>query len=63
MCIRDRCEVTQDEFCHFLEGEASYESDHGEVTIIRPDTAAFFPAGWEGHCRVTKTLKKVYMIR
>ncbi|MAK34387.1 MAG: cupin [Acidiferrobacter sp.] len=58
-----RCEVTRDEFCHFLEGEARYESDDGEVTDIRPDTAAFFPAGWSGSCRVTKTLKKVYMIR
>ena len=58
-----RCEVTRDEFCHFLEGEARYESDDGEVTDIRPDTVAFFPAGWNGRCRVTKTLKKVYMIR
>ena len=58
-----RCEVTRDEFCHFLEGEASYEGDDGEVTDIRPDTAAFFPAGWSGSCRVTRTLKKVYMIR
>ena len=58
-----RCEVARDEFCHFLEGEARYESDDGEVTDIRPDTAAFFPAGWSGSCRVTKTLRKVYMIR
>jgi uncharacterized cupin superfamily protein len=58
-----RCEVTRDEFCHFLEGEACYESDDGQVTDITPDTAAFFPAGWNGRCRVTKTLKKVYMIR
>jgi uncharacterized cupin superfamily protein len=58
-----RCEVARDEFCHFLEGEACYESDDGEVTDITPDTAAFFPAGWSGSCRVTKTLKKVYMIR
>ena len=58
-----RCEITRVVFCHFLEGEARYESDDGEVTDITPDTAAFFPAGWNGHCRVTKTLKKVYMIR
>ena len=58
-----RCEVTRDEFCHFLEGEAQNEHDNGEVTLIGPDTAVFFPAGWAGSCRVTKTLKKVYMIR
>ena len=58
-----RCEVMRDEFCHFLEGEAHYEHDDGEVTRVGPDTAAFFPAGWIGSCRVTRSLKKVYMIR
>ena len=58
-----RCEVTRDEFCHFLEGEAHYEHDDGEVTRVGPDTAAFFPAGWIGSCRVTRSLKKGYMIR
>lgn len=57
------CEVTRDEFCHFLEGEAVYEAQTGEVTEIGPDTIAFFPAGWTGRCRVIKTVKKVYMIR
>jgi uncharacterized cupin superfamily protein len=57
------CEVTRDEFCHFLEGEAVYTSDSGETTEITPDTVAFFPAGWSGQCRVLKTVRKVYMIR
>ena len=58
-----RCEVERDEFCHFLAGEAVYESDDGTATAIRPDTIAFFPKGWRGTCRVIETVKKVYMIR
>lgn len=58
-----RCEVTRDEFCHFLAGRCTYTHDTGEVIEIRPDTIAFFPAGWCGTCRVTETVRKVYMIR
>lgn len=58
-----RCEVTRDEFCHFLEGRCTYTHDTGEVIEIVPDTAAFFPAGWKGTCRVHETVRKVYMIR
>ena len=58
-----RCEVTRDEFCHFLAGRATYTHEAGTVIEITPDTAAFFPAGWHGTCRVHETLRKVYMIR
>lgn len=58
-----RCEVERDEFCHFLEGRATYVHDTGEVIEITPDTAAVFPAGWAGVCTVHETVKKVYMIR
>lgn len=58
-----RCHVTRDEFCHFLEGRATYTHESGEVSEIRPDTIAFFPAGWIGTCRVHETVRKVYMIR
>jgi uncharacterized cupin superfamily protein len=57
------CHVTRDEFCHFLEGRATYTHKSGEVIEIEPDTAAFFPAGWKGTCRVHETVRKVYMIR
>ncbi len=57
------CHVTRDEFCHFLAGRATYTHESGEVIEIAPDTAAFFPAGWKGTCRVHETLRKVYMIR
>jgi uncharacterized protein len=58
-----RCEVTRDEFCHFLAGRCTYTHDSGEVIEIEPGTIAFFPRGWFGMCRVTETVRKVYMIR
>jgi len=58
-----RCEVTSDEFCHFLSGSCSYVHDNGEVVEILPDTVAFFPGGWSGRCTVRETVRKVYMIR
>lgn len=57
------CHVTRDEFCHFLEGRATYVHESGEVIQITPDTAAFFPEGWKGLCTVHETVKKLYMIR
>ena len=56
------CEVTADEFCHFLAGRAVYTHEAGAVTVVKPGTAAFFPKGWRGTCQVQKTLRKVYMI-
>jgi len=57
------CHVTADEFCHFLAGRCTYTHESGEVIEITPDTAAFFPKGWKGTCRVHETVRKVYMIR
>ena len=57
------CHVTKDEFCHFLDGRCTYTHESGEVVEIEPDTAAFFPEGWKGTCRVHETVRKVYMIR
>lgn len=57
------CEVTRDEFCHFLEGSCTYVRDDGEVIEITPGTAAFFPEGWKGVCTVHETIRKLYMIR
>ena len=57
------CHVTRDELCHFLEGWCTYTHQSGEVIEIAPDTAAFFPEGWKGTCRVHETVRKVYMIR
>ena len=58
-----RCEVTSDEYCHFLAGSCTYTHDNGDVIEIEPDTLAFFPRGWTGGCRVRRTMRKVYLIR
>ncbi len=58
-----RCEVARDEFCYFLAGRCVYTADSGEVIAIGPGTAAAFPAGWKGRCRVSETVRKVYMVR
>ncbi len=57
------CQVTSDEFCHFISGRCTYTHDSGEVIEIEPDTLAFFPKGWKGTCRVRETVRKVYMVR
>jgi len=57
------CHVTRDELCHFLSGRCTYTHESGDVIEIEPDTAAFFPQGWKGTCRVHETVRKVYMIR
>src|SRR5437762_3247374 len=57
------CQVTRDEFCHFLLGRCTYTHESGEVIEITAGTAAFFPLGWKGTCRVHETIRKIYMIR
>ncbi|WP_102223814.1 cupin domain-containing protein [Acidimangrovimonas sediminis] len=57
------CNVVTDEFCHFLEGRATYVHESGEVIEVTPGTAAFFHQGWTGVCTVHETVKKVYFIR
>jgi len=57
------CHVTRDELCHFVAGRCTYTHESGEQIEIAPDTAAFFPRGWKGTCRVHETVRKVYMIR
>ena len=58
-----RCDVLRDELCHFISGHCTYTNDSGAVIEVKPDTAAFFPQGWSGQCRVHETVRKVYMIR
>ena len=57
------CHVTSDEYCHFIEGYCTYVHESGEVIEITPDTLAFFPKDWKGTCRITETVRKIYMIR
>ena len=58
-----RCEVTADEYCHFLDGSCTYAHESGECIEIEPDSLAFFPVDWKGTCKVRRTMRKVYMIR
>jgi uncharacterized cupin superfamily protein len=58
-----QCEVTSDEYCHFLDGSCTYTHESGERIDVEPDTLAFFPKGWKGPCEVRRTTRKVYMIR
>ncbi|HEX9790345.1 MAG TPA: cupin domain-containing protein [Kiloniellales bacterium] len=58
-----RCQVTRDEFCHFLTGACTYTADDGTRLEIEGGDAAFFPAGWRGVCAVRQTVRKTYMIR
>jgi hypothetical protein len=57
-----RCEVARPEFCHFLAGRCVYTHDGGETIAIEPGMTAWFPAGWNGRCRVTETIRKVYAV-
>lgn len=57
------CTVDRDEFCHFLDGRATYTSEDGTTIEIEPGTTAVFPEGWTGTCRVHETVRKVYMCR
>ena len=57
------CHILSDEFCHFLQGRATYTHENGDVIEIVPDTAAFFPKDWKGVCHMHGTLRKVYLIR
>ncbi|MBB5372187.1 cupin domain-containing protein [Acidocella aromatica] len=59
VCISGKweCHVTLDEFCHSLEGRATYGHESGKVMTISPDMAAFFPQDWKGVCTVHETVK------
>jgi uncharacterized cupin superfamily protein len=54
--------IPRDEFCHFIQGEATYTSDGGEVIDVSAGTCVHFKAGWTGHCQVKATLRNVYML-
>ncbi|MCB1341981.1 MAG: cupin domain-containing protein [Pseudooceanicola sp.] len=59
---RWRLELPGDELCHFVEGEATYVEDNGEVIEVTPGTLVMFPKGWRGECAVHKTMRNVYIL-
>ncbi|MCU0830885.1 MAG: cupin domain-containing protein [Rhizobiaceae bacterium] len=54
--------MPRDEFCWFIEGEATYVRDTGETVEVKPSTAVHFPAGWRGRCTVRATMRNTYML-
>jgi len=56
------CHVTNTEFCHFFEGECTYESDTGQIIEVKPGTVAVFPKDWKGTCLIKKKIRKYYCI-
>ncbi|MCF8070007.1 MAG: cupin domain-containing protein [Desulfobacterales bacterium] len=59
---RWRLSIPADEFCHFISGDALYESVTGDKINVSAGTCVLFPAGWEGTCTVKKTIRNVYML-
>jgi uncharacterized protein len=55
-------DIPRDEFCWFIDGDATYRSESGDMIEVKPGTAVHFPAGWKGHCSVRKALRNTYML-
>jgi len=59
---RWRLSLPRDEFCHFVSGRATYQSDTGEKIEVSPGTCVLFPQGWTGECDVHETIRNIYML-
>lgn len=59
---RWRLSVPRDEFCHFVAGRASYQSDAGETIEVGPGSCVLFPAGWSGEAVIHDTIRNIYML-
>ncbi|WP_334164014.1 cupin domain-containing protein [Phenylobacterium sp.] len=57
-----RRQVLQAEYCTFLDGEAVFEPDHGEPVAVRAGDAVYFPANTGGIWRVSRTLRKTFVV-
>jgi uncharacterized cupin superfamily protein len=57
-----RLALPRDEFCHFVDGHATYISDEGEVMEVKKHTVVMFPKDWSGQCKVHSTTRNVYII-
>jgi uncharacterized cupin superfamily protein len=55
-------QVTQAEFCHFIEGECTFTPDGQDAIEIRPGVALFFPPNTKGVWEVHKTTRKVFIV-
>ena len=59
---RWRRQLVQAEFCHFFEGELTFEPDEGEPIHIKAGDAVIFPANSTGIWDIKQTARKFYVL-
>ena len=56
-------EYTWDEFVHVLEGEVTITEVGGKSYTVRPGDMAYFPNGLRAHWKVTKPVRKFFVLK
>jgi len=59
---RWRRQVTQAEFCHFIEGDCVFEPDDGEPMAISAGDIVYFPENSTGVWNIRSTSRKVFVL-
>ncbi len=59
---RWRRQITQQEFCHFIQGRCTFTPDGGEPLLIQAGDALMFPANTTGVWDVQETVRKSYVL-
>lgn len=59
---RWRRQITQAEFCHFLEGDCRFEPDDGEPFTIAAGDVIYFPENSTGVWDVRETSRKIFVL-
>ncbi|MBB3359881.1 MULTISPECIES: cupin domain-containing protein [unclassified Novosphingobium] len=59
---RWRRQIVQAEFCHFLEGRATFTPDTGEAIEIKAGDVVHFPENSLGVWDIHETSRKIFMV-
>ncbi|MET0658893.1 MAG: cupin domain-containing protein [Steroidobacteraceae bacterium] len=59
---RWRRQVTQAEFCYFLEGECVFTPDLGAPIEVRAGDALYFPPNSTGVWEIRRTARKIFIV-
>lgn len=59
---RWRRQVTQAEFCHFIEGDCTFEPDDGEPIEITAGEVIYFPQNSGGVWNIRATSRKIFIL-
>lgn len=59
---RWRRQVTQQEFCHFIQGRCTFTPDGGEPLLIEAGDALMMPANCTGVWDVYETVRKTFVL-